>query len=135
MYREAYLCNLLTEMFRPRFEDPIDSAQDLVDRNIQLFQIGYFYKGMQADMSAVNRPEWTHIAETMVPVKDWDEFAYYVEHNIHGNGTHAVIGGFLKKKDLEIAPAEKWWRSKEKMPGDNAHCGYLTAKHWILNEV
>ena len=27
-HRHAFLCNLLTEMMRPRFEDPIDSVEE-----------------------------------------------------------------------------------------------------------
>ena len=69
-------------MFRPRFEDPIDSAQDVVDRNITIYELEYFYQGLKVGLLSLNSSEWTHIAETMVPVKDWDEWDYYTEHYI-----------------------------------------------------
>ena len=142
-HREAYLCNLLTEMFRPRFEDPIDSAKDVLEKNITVFEHQYFYVGTITTLLNLNSnsSEWTHIAENMVPVKDWDEYNYYTKHYIHGNrtetsgGTHAFLGPYLGKYDLAIAPADKWWRSFEKLPGMNPYAGYLTNKKWIHNEV
>ena len=134
MCREAYLCNLLTEMFRPRFEDPVDSAQDVADRNITVYEHQYYYQHLKNDLLSINSSEWTHIAETMISVKDWDERDFFTEHNMHGNGTHAFFSSHLYNRDLSIAPAEKWWRSSERMPGQT-YAGYLSAKKWILNEV
>ena len=139
-HREAYLCNLLTEMFRPRFENPIDSVQDAVDRNITVFEHQYNYHGLKADLMALNITEWTSLAERMVPLS-YDEYDYYIEHYIHGNrtetsgGTHAFMQSHLFPPDLAIAPADKWWRSFDKLPGKNPYAGYLTDKKWILNEV
>ena len=121
-------------MFRPRFEDPIDSAQDAVDRNITIFTHQFFYPSSKVDMLSINSSDWTHIAETMVPV-NWDEYENYTRDFIHGNGTHAFIRSYLSSGDLAIAPAEKWWRSSEKIPGDYPWGGYLSAKNWMLNEV
>ena len=56
-------------MFRPRFEKPVDSAKDVVQRNITLFFHQYFIGGLKSDMLALNVSEWTHIAENMVSVK------------------------------------------------------------------
>ena len=139
--REAYLCNLLTEMFRPRFEDPIDSAKDALEKNITVFELQYYYEGYKADMLSINSSEWTAIANNMVSVKNWEEFDYYTKHYIHGNrtetsgGTHAFMGPYLFSQHLAIAPADKWWRSFDKQPGQNPYAGYLTDKKWIHNEV
>ena len=46
--------------------------------------------------------EWTHIAENMVSNKDWDEYNYFVEHHVQGNGTHGFLKSFLWQKDLII---------------------------------
>ena len=74
-------------MFRPRFEDPIDSAKDAVEKNITLFELQYYYEGLKWNLLNLNITEWTHIAENMVPVKNWDEYDYYTKHYIHGNRT------------------------------------------------
>ena len=128
-------------MFRPRFEDPIDSALDVVEKNITVFELQYYYDWTKWGLLRLNNTEWTAIANNMVPVKDWDEYDYYTEHYIHGNrtetsgGTHAFMGAYLGVYALAIAPADKWWRSFDKQPGDNPYAGFLTNKKWIHNEV
>ena len=32
-------------MMRPRFEDPIDTAKDMVEKNITLFESEYYFHG------------------------------------------------------------------------------------------
>ena len=60
------------------------------------------------------------------------------KHFIHGNntkesgGTHAFLFAHLTPYELSLG---KWWRSKEKVPGDNPYAGYLSAKNWNFNEV
>ena len=128
-------------MFRPRFEDTIDSALDVVEKNITVFEQQYDYPGTKITLLSIKRPEWTHIANNMVPVKSWAQYDKYTEHFIHGNytkesgGTHAFLKPYLDRYDLAIAPSEKWWRSREKVPGDNPYAGYLSAKNWNFNEV
>ena len=128
-------------MFRPRFEDPIDSALDVVENNITVFEHYYWFGGLKWSLLELNSSEWTAIANNMVPVKNWDEYNYYTKHYIHGNrtetsgGTHAFMRAYLFGSDLAIAPADKWWRSFDKQPGRNPYNGFLTNKKWIHNEV
>ena len=121
-------------MMRPRFEDPIDTAKDMMDNNITLFELGYYYPSLKKALLNLDIPEYTFIAENMVSVKDWDEYDYYVEHYIHGSGTHAVMGGSLGNDVLKIAPMEKWWKSSEIFP-ENSYSSYLSGRNWIMNEV
>ena len=132
--RHAFLCNLLTEMMRPRFEDPIDTAKDMMDNNITLFGLEYYYPSWKQFLLDLDIPEYTFIAENMVSVKDWDEYDYYIEHYIHGSGTHAFMGGNLGYFILQIVPMEKWWKSSEIVPG-NPYGSYLSGRNWIMNEV
>ena len=97
-------------MMRQRFEDPIDTAKDMMDNNIKLFEHQYYYPTGKQSLLDLDIPEYTFIAENMVSVKDWDEYDYYIEHYIHGSGTHALMGGNLDYHDLLIAPMEKWWK-------------------------
>ena len=120
---------------RPRFEDPIDTAKDMMDNNITLFELEYYYPLMKQFLLDLDIPEYTFIAENMVSVKDWDEYHYYQEHYIHGSGTHALMQGNLVYDDLQIAPMEKWWKSSESVPGMNPYGSYLSSRNWILNEV
>ena len=122
-------------MMRPRFEDPIDTAKDMMDNNITLFEHEYYYSSIKQFLLNLDIPEYTFIAENMVSVKDWDEFHYYTEHYIHGSGTHAFLLGSLGYNNLQIAPMEKWWKSSEIVPGMNPYGSYLSSRNWIMNEV
>ena len=104
------------------------------DNNITLFQHHYYYSSNKQLLLGLDIPEYTFIAENMVSVKDWDEYDYYVEHYIHGSGTHALMGGNLDYHDLLIAPMEKWWKSSEIVPG-NSYGSYVSGRNWIMNEV
>ena len=121
-------------MMRPRFEDPIDTAKDMMDNNITLFEMEYYYPSLKQSLLDLDIPEYTFIAENMVSFKDWDEFLYYVEHYIHGSGTHAFMQGNLGYDVLQIAQMEKWWKSSEIVP-DNPYGSYLSGRNWIMNEV
>ena len=122
-------------MMRPRFEDPIDTVKDMMDNNITLFVHQYTYHSNKESLLHLDIPECTFIAENMVSVKDFYEFYYYVEHYIHGSGTHASMQGNLEYDDLQIASMEKWWKSSEILPGDNSYGSYLSRRNWIMNEV
>ena len=121
-------------MMRPRFEDPIDTAKDMMDNNITLFEDEYYFPSLKQKLLDLDIPEYTFIAENMVSVKDWDEYDYYIEHYIHGSGTHAFMGGNLGYFILQIVPMEKWWKSSEIIPV-NSYSSYLSGKNWIMNEV
>ena len=122
-------------MMRPRFEDPIDTARDMMDRNITLLLHVYYYFTWKHSLLDLDIPEYTFIAENAVSAKDWDVYDYYVEHHVHGSGTHAVMQGSLGYEDLLIAPMEKWWKSSESIPGVNSYGSFLSGKNWIMNEV
>ena len=88
-------------------------------------------------------PEYNILGETFLAPDDWDQFDNIIKHDVMGNGTHAYMGGSLSTYDLDIGKKHHpdgnhpngWYRSKEKVPGDNPYAGYLTNKKWHLNEV
>ena len=120
---------------RPRFEDPIDTAKDMMDNNITLFEMEYYYSSAKQSLLSLDIPEYTYIAENMVSVKDYDEYIYYNEHYIQGLGTHATMQGNLNYLNLQIAPMEKWWKSSEVVPGRHCYGNYLSKRNWMMNEV
>ena len=122
-------------MMRPRFEDPIDTAKDMMENNITVFEYQYYYSSWKQFLLSLDIPEYTFIAENMVSVKNSDEYNYYVEHYIHGSGTHAFLDGNLGYNNLQIAPMEKWWKSSEIVPGLSPYGNYLSGRNWIMNEV
>ena len=99
---------------RPRFEDPIETAQDLIDRNITIFEKNATYEFNKGAFEVQGIPEYEILAEGMERIgDDWDDYWYYVDHHVIGNGTHALFAPFLTRGHLMAAPMEKWWRSKE----------------------
>ena len=106
----------------------------MVEKNITLLEISNVYEGRKNSLLKLNISEFTIIAENMVSVNRTD-FKYYKEHYIHEKGTHAILHGYLQLPDLKIAPMEKWWKSKESVPGKNSYVNYPTRKNWIMNKV
>ena len=132
------LCNILTSILRPNFEEPIDTVKQLVEKNITL----YFWP-----MAEDNRqflidsqiPEYKILGENAIMTDTYDQFQDITAIAI-AEGTHAQMTHFVDSIDLEIAeenhPEGKgWYRSKEFITGKIPFAGYLTSKKWHLNEV
>ena len=124
------LCNILTTMLRPNLEDPMNTAQDLVDNNITLYVAPGAHIWKQF-LEKSSNPAYNTLAQTTVIPKDWEEYWIYPEHYVIGKGTHALMTGYLHSWDLYYG---EWWRSKEKL-GNYPFGGYLANKKWYLNEV
>ena len=127
---------------RPNFEEPLDTAKQLVEKNITLYMIPgrEIWKRFLLESSI---PEYNILGETMIIADDWDHFDNISLHDVIGNGTHAQMSGSLTPEELAIGKKHHpegngtygWYRSKEKLAGDNPFVGYLTNKKWHLNEV
>ena len=142
-----------------QFEDPIDSAADLVQQNITLFSFDYLTEQYRAHMKSLNISEWTHVANNFIPAyscntiqaSDYETRMHIclntkgatlnlVRNQVHGNGTHAFVKAYLYEDDVYPGTPlhfdkKIWWRSRETVPGLSSYGGYLTTKKWILNEV
>ena len=116
---------------RPNFEEPLDTAKQLVERNITLYD-GPGYQIWKQFLSESPTPEYNKLAENMIFADDWDHFYQISEHDVIGNGTHALMVSYLSAKLENLG---NWYRSKEKVAGRNPYGGYLTNKKWHLNEV
>ena len=125
------MCNILTTMLRPNFEDPLNTAQQLVDNNITLY-FGPPYHIWRQFLAKSPIPEYNKLAETMVITKDWDEFKNYSRHNVIGKGTHAQMTSYLWNGELDMG---RWWRSREILKEDSPYAGYQSNPKWIFNEV
>ena len=130
-FRHILLCNLLTTILRPNFEEPLDTAKQLVEKNITLYGWpgGDIWKQFLLESSIL---EYNILGETMIIPYDWDHYWYITEHDVMGEGAYAYMIGYLYPSDLAMG---KWYRSKEKLAGDNPYAGYLTNKKWHMNEV
>ena len=118
-------------MLRPNFEDPLDTAVDLVDNNITLYcnPYGQIWKQFLAQSTI---PAYNKLADTMIITEDWDEYNNYSEHYVLEKETHAMMVSLLLPYELAMG---RWYRSKEIVRGKNPYAGYLSNKKWHLNEV
>ena len=126
------LCNILTTILRPNFEEPLNTAKQLVDQNITIYMFPYA-EGWTKFMQESETPEYRILAKNMIIADDYDHFDNMSKYDVMGNGTHA-------KLDIYVAPYEqdmgRWYRSKEMLevePFD--YYGFLSNKKWHLKEV
>ena len=126
------LCNILTVILRPEFEEPLDTAKQLVEQNITLYFPQGYEIWKQFLLQSPNS-EYNILGENMIITDDWDHFKNMTKHDVIGAGTHAHgPAAYLEPYHLALG---RWYRSKEKLGGDNPYVGYLSNKKWHLNEV
>ena len=128
---------------KPNFEEPLDTAKQLVERNIKIL--------LNPDIGENNRqslldspiPEFKILGENAVIADDWYQYDDMMRYDIMGAGTHAIID-YMVNWDAEnigrkYHPDNRnitWYASKEKVGGEwTPYAGYIANKKWHLNEV
>ena len=116
---------------RPNFEDPLDTAKQLVEKNITLYYLpgGEFFRQFLLESSI---PEYKILGETLIIPDNVNHFLNITIHDVMGSGTHAYMAGMLSTYVRNLG---RWHRSKKKLSGEHPFGGYLTNKNWHLNEV
>ena len=79
---------------RPNFEDPLDTAKQLVKKNITLYDVpgGEIWKQFLLESSI---PEYNILGENIIIPDDLDHFWNMSEHDVIGAGTHAQMVSYL----------------------------------------
>ena len=116
---------------RPNFEEPLDTAKQLVEKNIThyLWPGAEIWKQFLQESSI---PEYNILGENTIIPNDWAHYYQITEYDVIGNGTHAIMTPYQEQTELAMG---RWHRSKERVSGHNPYGGYLTNKKWHLNEV
>ena len=138
-FSHILLCNILTVILRPNFEEPLDTAKQLVEKNITI----YIQAGLEDNKQWLLEspiPEYRILGENAIVSDDLDHFENMTAHDVMGAGTHARMTYFVDWWELEFGEeyhpeGRGWYRSKEIVSGKNSYAGYLTNKKWHLNEV
>ena len=121
----------MTTILRPNFEDPLNTAQQMVDNNITMF--GHPYDYHPASFNASEDPALKKLAETYHIAETYgNEYYNDYEYYIQTKGTHAFVYSYLEPWQLELG---KWWRSTENIPGLQPYGGFMVRKKWHLGEV
>ena len=126
------LSNYLTVLLRPSYEEPVETAADLIKRNITpfLYPGGETYIQFFAEGSD---PVYQEISRRFVVAKDWDEYDDMVR-KVTSTGLFADMGTL---PDGYVVPEEeyKYWYRSSKIPGDNPYSSHAQNKKWPLKKV
>ena len=124
------LSNYLTVLLRPRYEEPVDTAADLINRDITSilmpgaeFWIQFF--------EASPDPNYRKISQRFFIAKDWWEFNDMVRKVI-STGMFAQIGHVPAVPEKEF---KDWYRSTETIAASYPYGVHLTNKKWPLKKV
>ena len=122
---------------RPRFEDPIDTARDMVEKNITLIELNFYHQRTKNRLLSQNHPDFEKISENMITAKDFGEYEEFCLKYIIQNGTHAIMRKSLNHYLLKLSPKhmDGWWRSSETVYVGSKYSNYFSNKRWTLNEV
>ena len=139
------LCNYLTVLLKPRHEEPVDFAIDLIKRNITPYSYaGWGFLKLHFNNPATNQffdPEYQELSQNLVIPKSRSEFDEVVEKVLNFSGSVAWIGNGV---------TEKWWLKNRKRDsrfkrfyvseeyiklGDYPYTIYLSNKKWPLLKV
>ena len=135
------LSNYLTVLLRPRYERPVETAADLIDRDITPFYApgGEFWKDFLAGSPD---PNFQEISRRLYFPKDAEEFFALVD-KVTSTGTFSMFGtlpwvtnteNIKTHRDLDKY-YEKWYRSTETVAGHFPYQVHLLNKKWPLRNV
>ena len=125
------LSNYLTVLMMPSCEVPVETAKDLINRNIIpfIFPMSEIYTQIFA---ASSDPIYQEISRRLVVAKDWDIY-YDMMRKVTSTGMYASIGSTpsqVPEKDYK-----DWYRSSETIGGVTPYTGHLLNKKWPLKKV
>ena len=124
------LCNWLTILLTPSYEEPVETAKDVIKRNITPI----LYPGAEIYIqlfAASPDPIYQEISRRFVIAKDWDEYDDMVDKVI-STGMYADIGNLPYAYEEDF---DDWYRSNEAIPGTYPYFGHLLNKKWPLKKV
>ena len=127
------LSKYLTVLLRPRFEKPVESAADLIARDITPF----YYPGGHIWIqffAASPDPNYQEISKRLYITKDTDEFDDLLR-KVTTTGSYAQIGALPSQRVVKVEDYKNWYRSSETVSGTFKFGIHLINKKWPLKEV
>ena len=127
------LSNYLTVLLRPSYEEPVETAADLIKRDITPF---YNPGGdiLRQFFAASSDPNYQEISQRLVIPKDWDEH-FDMYDKVATTGLVALVAPALDPWYVPEEEFKNWYRSSEAIGGFNPYGGHLTNKNFPLKKV
>ena len=136
-FSHMLLCNLLEGLIQPKFNSPVDTSEQLVDRNITVATYMLMERVLEVLSNSVD-PSYRKIAETTYIPKSDTEYRNILKYQVLTLGSHAMVCGYMHEYDLHDGyfynDGRGFYRSKDIVMGINPYNGHLTSKKWVLNE-
>ena len=127
------LCNFLTVLLRPRYEKPVETTADIIERNITLILFPAA-EGWIEYYAASPDPICHELSRRFVTAKNWNEYEEMVRKVI-STGMYASIGAVPDDYYVSEEEHKDWYRSSETVPEDHPYLGHLSNKKWPLKKV
>ena len=124
------LSNYLTVLLRPRYEEPVDTAADLIKRNITPF-LSPWGESWVPFFAHSPDPDYQEISKRIVIAKDWDDFNDMARKAL-STGLFADIATYPW---FGLEGWKDWYRSSRPIVGDLSYGGHLASKKWPLKKV
>ena len=126
------LSNYLTVLLRPSYEEPVETAADLINRDITPF----YAPGseiLRQVFAASSVPVYQELSRRLVIAKDWDEYEDMVRKvNSTGMYTEMATKPWWFNSSEEY---KDWYRSTEIISGTFPYSVHLSNKKWPLKKV
>ena len=130
------LSNYLTVLLTPSYEKPVETAEDLVKRNITL----YGDESLKQFLAASENENLKQLSRNFLIVKgmlEKDFMAGVIEGKYDGKeygfyGEYADIGRYPNTMERLF---NKWYRSTETIPTTSPYSVHLSNKKWPLKKV
>ena len=127
------LCNYLTVLLRPSYEEPVETAADLIKRDITPF----LYPGAEIFLqffAASTVPNYQEISKRLIIAKDWGEYGDLMRKVI-STGKFADINNYPDHWYVPEEEYKTWYKSSEAIGGLNPYAGHLSNKKWPMKKV
>ena len=124
------LCNYLTVLLRPRYEEPVENAADLINRDI----IPFYDPGGEMWIqffAASSDPNYREISKRLIIAKDYYELDDLAQ-KVTSTGMFAQIATFPYAWEEDY---KYWYRSSEKIGGTYPFVVHLSNKKWPFKKV
>ena len=124
------LSNYLTVLLTPSYEEPVETAKDLIKRDITPF-CGFGGEIWRQFFAASNDTDYQEISQRLVIPNHRVEFED-MHSKILSTGMYAYMG------TMPLGPIDeykKWYRSTETIEGGNKYDVHLSNKKWPLKKV
>ena len=119
-FRHCILCNFLTTLLRPNFDKAVDTVEELVEREIMVFDMPGTEMWKQLFMTSPNKA-YQKMGASYYICKDYDEYyEYQVKMTVEGGlcQLSAYMETWQWKYSRDHHPQGRgYWRSKETLSG------------------